>query len=151
MKRIFVVLLILLICGCVTVKIPKYLEDEFPYRQSFNASFEKTFAATLKALKNTGWQVSETTSPLVFGPRKASDKSRKYEVLIFTEIKQTPLFLGSSYVTLNALLRSTDPSHTDVEIRYLSMVAILFKTSKSYQNDKLVERIFDKIELNLKK
>ncbi|MDP2938951.1 MAG: hypothetical protein Q8O13_02560 [Candidatus Omnitrophota bacterium] len=150
-KPISALLLILSIVGCVTVKIPKYLQDEFPYRKTFETSFENTFTATLKALKDTGWRVTETTSPIMFGPGNEADKSKKYEVLIFTEIKQSPLFLASSYASLNALLKAQDQTHTVVEIRYLSMIALPFKAIKTYQNDRLIERIFKNIELSLKK
>lgn len=151
MKRIYVIFLVFIIAGCVTVKVPKFLEDEFPYSKSFEANFEKTFTATLQALKDSGWKVTETTSPLVFRPGHISDKTRKYEVLIFTEIKQTAMFLASSYVTLNALLKSSDATHTEVEIRYLSMTALPFKAINSYQNDRVVGKIFNKIEAYLKK
>ncbi len=150
MKRILALILILVICGCVTVRIPKYLEGEFPYRRSFEANFQNTFDATLKALKDSGWKVTETTSPAVFAPGRTSDKTKKYEILVFTEIKQSAMVLASSYVTLNALLRSTDANHTEVEIRYLSMTAMFFKTVNSYQNDRVVGKIFKKIEQILK-
>lgn len=143
--------LIFMLLGCVTIKIPKYLEDEFPYRKSFSANFDKTFEATLTALKDSGWKVTETTSPAVFKPQRTYDQAKKYEVLIFTEIKQSPLFLASNYVTLNALLRSVDAAHTEVEIRYLSMTVMPFKTFNSYQNDRVVDKIFSKIEHNLRK
>ena len=42
----------LVVCtGCVTVKVPKYLQDEFPYQKKFYASFDDTLAATKNALQ----------------------------------------------------------------------------------------------------
>lgn len=150
MRLISGLLLVLLLAGCVTVKVPKYLEDEFPYRKSFEANFQDTYQAALEALKGSGWKVTDVTNPAVFSPGRISDKSKRYEVLIFTEIKQSALFLGSNYVTLNALLRTIDSSHTEVEIRYLSMTVFPFKTFSSYQNDRAVSKVFNKIEQNLR-
>ncbi len=151
MKRTVAVFLMFILAGCVTVKVPKYLEGEFPYRKSFTANFDRTFAATLGALKETGWKVSETTSPAMLAPRSPAEQEKRYRVMIFTEFKQSPLFLASSYESLNVLVNSADSSHTDVEIRYLMMTALPFKTVNSYQNDRLMEKIFRKIENNLKK
>jgi len=151
MRRIAAIFLILMLAGCVTVKVPKYLQDEFPYRQSFAANFDQTFTATLKALKETGWRVSETTSPAMMAPRDVSDKEKRYQVMIFTELKQSPLFLASSYESLNVLVSSADATHADVEIRYLMMTALPFKTVNSFQNDRLVKKIFKKIATQLKK
>lgn len=154
MKRLAMLLLTLSLFGCVTVKIPKYLQDEFPYRRSFEASFERTFESTLRALKNSGWKISETTSPVSLAPKEEVAKTKKYEALIFTEIKQSPLFLTTSYSSLNVLLKTVDAVHTDVEIRYLSMFTLPFlpfKNINTYQNDKLMQRIFKNIELYLKR
>jgi hypothetical protein len=135
---------VFLLAGCVTVKVPKYLEEDFPYRQDFYANFDTTFNATSSALKELGWKITETTSPSVFNPQETSPRK---QVLIFTEIRQTPLFLASAYASLNAYLREIDEKYTQVEIRYILVMPFF----KSYQNDAMVDKIFNKIKQNLKK
>lgn len=144
MKRIIIWLAVFLLAGCVTVKVPKYLKEDFPYRQDFYANFDKTFNATSDALKELGWKITETTSPSAFNPQEVSPRK---QILIFTEIRQTPLFLASAYTSLNAYLREIDDKYTQVEIRYILVMPFF----KSYQSDALVDKIFNKIKQNLKK
>jgi hypothetical protein len=144
MRKLIIWSLALFLFGCVTVKVPKYLQEEFPYRQDFYANFDQTYNATIGALKELGWKITETTSPAVFNPQESG---KQKQVLIFTEIKQTPLFLASAYASLNAYLREIDNQYTEVEIRYILVMPFF----KSYQNDALVDKIFDKIKENLKK
>ncbi|MDP3143408.1 MAG: hypothetical protein Q8N14_05695 [Candidatus Omnitrophota bacterium] len=144
MKRMMIWLSVFLLAGCVTVKVPKYLEEDFPYRQDFYANFDTTFNAISSALKELGWKITETTSPSVFNPQETSPRK---QVLIFTEIRQTPLFLASAYASMNAYLREIDEKYTQVEIRYILVMPFF----KSYQNDAMVDKIFSKIKQNLKK
>ena len=147
MKKIIIALAVLFLVGCVTVKVPKYLHEDFPYRKDFAADFDQTFTATSRALRELGWKITETTSPSAFDPTKAD---AKHQLLIFTEIRQTPLLLASTYASLNAYLREIDPEHTQVEIRYLSVLPLPFKNISIYQNDALIHKIFTRIEKNLK-
>ena len=66
MRKMIWILLLLMCAGCVTVKVPKYLKDEFPYKKKFYASFEDALTATQRALKEAGWHVSDISSPTVF-------------------------------------------------------------------------------------
>jgi uncharacterized protein YceK len=147
-KKIIIGLAVFFLVGCVTVKVPKYLQEDFPYRKDFTADFDRSFEATYSALKELGWSIAETTSPSAFDPAKAVSKR---QLLIFTEIRQTPLFLSSAYASLNAYLREIDKDHTQIEIRYLSVLPLPFKNVNSYQNDSLIQKIFARIEKNLKK
>ena len=143
MKK-FLWLVVLISCvGCVTVKIPKYLQDQFPYKKKFYANFDDTLTATQQALKEAGWRITETANPSVFeqGP-SATDASAK-QILLFTEVRQTPLFLSSRYMSLNIYVRQAADG-TDVEIRYISFTPALFKNIQSYKNDVVVYKIFDK-------
>jgi len=144
MKKILLFAFLFLCLGCVTVKIPKYLQEEFPYRKNFSANFDQSFVATTGALKDLGWKITETTTPALFNPQESGTKK---QILIFTEIKQTPLFLLSAYASLNAYLREIDENHTQVEIRYILVMPFF----KSYQNDAMAGKIFNKIEDKLKK
>ena len=148
MKKLILCALLLSCTGCVTVKIPKYLKNEFPYTKKFYSDFDKVSKATLKALSDLGWRISEMSNPAVFEQDLASDSQRK-QVVIFTEIRQTPLILSSRYMSLNIYLRAVDDG-TDMEIRYISVTPILFKNVENYKNDAVVNKIFTHIANELK-
>jgi hypothetical protein len=142
MRRALILIAAIGIMGCVTVEMPKYIHEDFPYRQDFSAGFEPTFYATVETLKELGWSITETTDPAAFDPGM---KDKRRQILIFTQIRQTPLFLISSYSSLNAYLREMDKDRTQVEIRYLYVMPLPFKNRSSYQNDPLIKKIFNRI------
>ena len=149
MKKIWWFLVFVMCTGCVTVKIPKYLKDGFPYKKKFYATFDNTLTATKQALKETGWKITEMANPSTF-EQDQSVNSKVKQILIFTEIRQTPLILSSRYMSLNLYLRSLEDA-TDVEIRYISVMPMLFKNSENYKNDDVVNKIFDRISQLLEK
>ena len=65
-------------------------------------------------------------------------------------MRQTPLVLSSRYTSLNIYLQEID-NGTNVEIRYLSVVPMVFKSTQNYKNDGLVYAIFDRISELLEK
>ncbi len=150
MRKMVWILLLLVCVGCVTVKVPKYLKDEFPYKKKFYASFEDTITATQRALKEAGWHVSDISSPTVFEGSQAASVPQGKQVLIFTEIRQTPLIFSSRYMSLNVYVRASDDG-TDVEIRYISVVPMFFKNSESYKNDTVANKILERISGLLEK
>ncbi|HOW36028.1 MAG TPA: hypothetical protein PL155_06420 [Candidatus Omnitrophota bacterium] len=149
MKKMGLILLVVFLSGCVTVKIPKYLQENFPYKKKFYARYEETLTATQQALKDLGWTVSEVANPTAFERQAETKDTPAQEVLIFTEVRQTPLILSSRYMSLNVYVRAAGDS-TDVEIRYISVMPILFKSVKNYKNDPVVDKVFDRISELLK-
>ncbi|MFH1360525.1 MAG: hypothetical protein ABIJ41_05755 [Candidatus Omnitrophota bacterium] len=150
MKKVICLILFMVCAGCVTVKIPKYLRDEFPYEKKYYASYEDTLNATLEALKNLGWKISDTSHPAVFEQEGLIPGEESKQILIFTNVRQTPLLLSSRYMSLNIYVWSLNKS-TDVEIRYFSVTPALFKSIQSYKNDPVVEKIFNRISELLEK
>ena len=143
MKKTIFLLVVALLAGCVSVKVPKYVADKSPYKKKFYADFETTFAAAQEALKEGGWKISDVKHPSVFEQGAVLEGEEK-QALIFTEIRQTPLFLSSRYMSLNVFVRPAD-NGTEVEIRYLSVVPALFKNRESYKNDAVVNKVFNRI------
>ncbi len=143
MKKWVCVGLAILLSGCVTVKIPKYLPTDSSYKKRYFSSFDDVLAATKQALVDTGWKISDMASPSVF-EQDASAQGPGKQILIFMDIRQTPLILSSRYMSINVYLRSVDDG-TEVEIRYMSVMPALFKSLKSYKNDAVVNKIFDRI------
>jgi hypothetical protein len=147
-----VIFLSLVIAGCVTVVVPKYLGNDFSYKKEFNADFETTFAAAVKSLEDLGWRVSDTESTPVYKGSTDQDNLREYETLIFTEIKQRSLFVFSSYLTLNLYVRSISETTSEVEMRYLSITVFppLFGQRRVDKNDGLARKIYNRINENLR-
>ena len=138
-----------LLSGCSTVEIPKYIKDVNPYDQTFYASFQNTLDATTKALEHYGWEIIETAEPSMFEHSKAVDSPTTKQILLFSQVRQTGLFLGSRYQRLNVILRSVQDGRTDAELRYVTVSSIPFKSFTKYKKDAVAKRILDRIEYNL--
>ncbi len=150
MRKVIIGILLLSCIGCVTVRIPKYLKDEFPYKRKYYANFDNTLDATMQALKELGWSVSDTSHPAVFEQDVLEGEDQSKQILLFTDVRQTPLLLSSRYMSLNVYVWSAGNS-TDVEIRYMAMTPALFKSVQSYKNDPVVYKVFNRISGILEK
>lgn len=150
MKKTILVLLLFFCVGCISVKVPKYLPDQFPYKKTYYASFDDTLKAALQALNDLGWRTTEMTSPSVFEQNLSSADASLKQVLIFTEVRQTPLILSSRYMSINVYVRAIQDG-TEVEVRYISVVPVLFKNVKGYRNTGVVDKIFKRISELLEK
>jgi len=152
MKKFFYSLMVLVLCvsGCVTVQLPRYVQDKHPYKKQFFVPFNDAYNATDQAIKDLGWKILEVTNPTIYEQEKSSVSESAKSILILTETRQTPLFLSSRYMTLNVFLREQD-NGTEIEIRYGSSMFVLIKNVKSYRNDLVVNKIFNRIEELLKK
>jgi len=87
--------------------------------------------------------------PAIFERERESQDSSRQQTLIFTDIHQFPFFVGSRYTRLNVFLLITADKATEVEIRYVKVTSIPFKTFTNFKNDRLTARIFKRIEKNL--
>lgn len=153
MKKIFFLLLPALFIGCVTIKMPETIQEDFVYKKVFNADFEESIKAATASLEDFGWKVADISRSKLIKQDRTLDKNTIYLAYIFTEIKQAQLFLTSSYSTFNVRVEPIDDAHTEIAIRYLSVVPIppFYNKKIDYKNDKLVEKIYLRIEDNLKK
>lgn len=148
MRRMFIFAVLIACVGCVTVSLPKYIKEESPYTRTFYASYNDTLKATLQVLEDLHWKVLDTAHPSVF-EQGVAEEDRVQQILIFTEVRQTPLFLSSKYMSLNVYLRSV-ASGTEAEVRYVSVTPVFFKHVERYQNDAVVLKILNRIEERLK-
>ena len=107
-------------------------------------------SAVKKTLADSGWKVVESADPATYEHDENYDKTKGKQVLLFTDPRQTSMFLFSRYTNLNVYVRTLGPDSTEVEIRYFSMLPAMksFKTSK---NDRLADKLFAQIAENLKK
>lgn len=147
-KSIFV--LLFLLTGCASVTIPNYIRDEHPYRKTFYAPFDTVLEATVHALEDSGWQVAKTTEPSVFERNKATDTPGVRQILLFTNVRQMPLILGTRYARMNVYLQSTPDNTTEIELRYLTVTSVSLKNFQNYRNDGYAQKFFTRIESLLK-
>jgi len=153
MKKIFFLLLPALLIGCVTIKMPETIQEDFAYKKVFKADFEKSIKAAAASLEDFGWKVADISRSKLIKQDRTLDKSTIYLAYILTEIKQTQLFLTSAYSTFNVRVEPIDDVQTEIAIRYLSVMPIppFYNKKISYKNDKLVDKIYSDIEKYLSK
>ena len=148
MRRFFLITMVLMLSGCASVSIPNYIYDEHPYKRTVYAPFDKARDATAQTFEEFGWMVEKESNPSLFEREKVGEEGKR-QTLILTEVRQSYFFLGSRYSRVNAYLREIADKETEIEIRYLRVTSILFKSFYHYTNDKMVERIFNHIEQKL--
>ena len=150
MRKIGLVILLAVCAGCVSVQIPQYLQDKHPYKREYFAGYDETLAAVKKVLKNAEWKITSTADPLIFEATAPNKSSENQRILLFTENKQTSMFLFSSYSQLNIYVRALKNS-TEVEIRYEAILPLPFKQFRSFRNDSFVNKLLNQIADQLDK
>jgi len=149
MRKILSVFLLLVLTGCSSVRVPNYIQDRHPYKRTFYVQFDKVRETAIQTFEEFGWTIKKESEPALFERERESGSSGK-QTLLLTEIRETSLFIGSRYARLNAYLRETANNETEVELRYLTVTSVPFKSFNMYKNDGAVERIFKHIEEELK-
>jgi len=143
----FALILGMVVSGCTTISIPSYVGTKNPYKKKFYANFDEAVASVTKSLEELGWKVEAQVDPSVYESDKTLDPDQKH-TLIFSDTRQTRFFVGSRYARLNIYMSSAQDS-TEIEIRYMTVTSIPFKTFYNYKNDKTVERIFKHLQEKL--
>ena len=147
-QKCLLISLFLSCTGCASVTIPNYIQDKNPYKQVFYASFDKTRETVVKTLEDSGWVIEKEAKPALFERERDLESDNK-QTLIFTKVRQISFFLGSRYTRINAYVHEMANSEIEVEIRYIVVTSMVFKSFYGYKKDQAVERIFNKIEENL--
>lgn len=132
--------------GCSTAHIPSYIQDKSPYKQTFYGTYEEVLNATLQALEDHGWLVERTTDPSVYERSKTTVDPNARSVLIMTKVKKYPKMTGSRYGRLNIYLVTNTSESTDLEVRFLTVNSLTFKSFKNYRHDDGVQALFQSIE-----
>ena len=149
-KFFFSIFLFLLVIGCSSTNIPNYVKDKHPYKKVFYADFDKAVNATKETVEELGWIVTKSTDPGVYEQSRSTESEDARQVLLFTEVRQTALFLGSRFAKMNIFLRSISKNETEIEIRYLTVTSVTFKDVYSYRKDSFVNKVFKLIDEKLK-
>lgn len=144
-RHIPFVCVVFLLAGCVSASLPQYLSDKNPYKKEFFVSYEKSVETVKASLAELGWKITAEGDADVYERNTSPEEKR---VIIFSEIRQTPMFLGSRYARLNVIVRGVQDK-TEIEIRYVTITSVLFRNMESFKNDAAVQRIFEHIKKNL--
>lgn len=149
MKNNFLIFFCFLLIGCTTTNIPSYIQNKNPYEKEFYADFDAVFKAAQESLKELGWEIVKTSDPSEYERFPVVENAGR-QTLLFTEVRQTSMFIGSRYARINVYLREVSENSTTMEIRYLTVTSLVFKNFTNYKNDAAVTRLFDYIEKKLK-
>ena len=148
MKKLLCCLLLLALIGCANIAIPSYIQDKYPYQRTLYAPFDKVYKTTIEVFNEAGWTIDREAEPMLFEQERSLGENSK-QILLFTEIRQSYFFIGSRYTRLNVYLRETAAKETDVEIRYVKVTALMFKSFYGYRSDHMIDRILQNIEAGL--
>ncbi|MCK5581670.1 MAG: hypothetical protein KAJ18_10420, partial [Candidatus Omnitrophica bacterium] len=96
MKKILLGLLLVVCAGCTTVYIPAYVQDVNPYKKRFYANHDRSLAATMQALNETGWEIEGRMDPAIYEKIRNTDLDEQ-EILLTTTVRNFPLLLGVKY------------------------------------------------------
>lgn len=147
MKKFLPLFLLLFLLGCSTIHIPTYLPNSNPYTKRYYVDHKKMVVATVAALEDLGWKITQQIDPVVY-ERSSARELDADQVLLVTEVRDTPLFLGARYAKLNIYVRSKN-NESEVEIRYLTINSLFVKEFSTYKNDSAAARIHSRIEKEL--
>lgn len=136
------VVFIFAMAGCASLQFPVYIQDKNPYAQRFYADHAEVLDAVKKSLGDSGWRVEGTADPMTYEQHRIAEDGGE-GVLLFTQVRQTPKILWTTYVRLNIFVH-TKNKVSDVEIRYSKINSFPYKQFKKFRHDRLVKRIFQR-------
>lgn len=139
-----VLLALMFLSGCSTTQIPNYLQPKKPYIKRYDANYDQALRTMEETLAGLGWKIEEKTDPGVYEHTRADDLDEN-QVLIFTEVRPTPMFVGTRYARMNIYLRSKK-NVSEVEVRYLTTTSTALKNFSTYNNDSAVKRLFARLD-----
>lgn len=142
-------LLAVLLTGCSTVVVPKYIRDEHPYEKVLYSDYEGALAAVREVLTARGWEIAETADPAVYEYHKALASAGRRQVLLFTNVRTGAYIFGTRYHRVNVYLREITTQTTSLEVRYMTVSSIPFRTFYNYRKDKAAGKLISVIEQGL--
>lgn len=146
----FFIICIFFTSGCASSRLPLYIKDVAPYKKSFYGSFDSVLNAATKAMEQTGWGTAKASDPGVFEVNKDIIDPSLKQIVLFSKIRKDSLLGGGGKSHINIYIREGVSGKTEVEIRCLSVTSTPFKNFSDYHQDKVAEKIFDSISINLK-
>ena len=150
MKRALLILMSIFLVGCASTQVPSYVKDTNPYKFKLYASYPKSLTATKQALESNGWSIQSVSDPGIFEQEKKKTDPNTQQILLITNTKDIPMFLGTRYARLNVYLTSADVNQTDLEIRYVTINAAMFGSFENHKHPIAVDNLYNDIDKLLK-
>jgi len=134
-----------LFAGCTSIQIPGYLQDKNSFTKQFYAGFDRTSQAVRLALSDLGWEIEDEVSPEVY--EVSPQQGIQDELLMITKVRQTSFFVGTRYARFNVYVRSNGEL-SEVELRYMTTGTFIFWKSRSYGNENISNKFFERVDRN---
>ena len=132
--------------GCSAIQVPSYVKDTNPYIYTLYEPYHEVLPATQQALEDNGWKLQSTADPSIFEQNKVTYDPTVEQIVLISEVKDIPLFLGTRHARVNVFLTSTDQQTTNMEIRYLTVNSILFGQFENYKHGIATEHLYNDIK-----
>ena len=145
MPRIVLILILMSLTGCASVRIPDYIKADHPYVRKISGDYDSIITSTKNVLYREGWLVIREANPSDYERRDGEDQSK--DVLLFTEPKRYSKVAYSTYTHLNVFVHA-NADGAEVDIRYEAVTPGPIRQA-DLRNDRLANRILDKIEQNV--
>ena len=147
----FVLIIILtgMLHGCGSIPITDYIPSTHdPYKRKYYSDFKSVVETVKDVLKQNEWTIAAEDDPSVYERRSPSNDAQAKSVVLFTDIRSNWRLIYARHTHMNVFIFS-DGDTTEVDVRYSSQIATVFRQFHRYRNDKLIRRILDKIEESL--
>lgn len=142
-QKIFLWMILGLVSGCATGNLPDYIKASHPYIRKIAGNYDKIIEAVKIVLSKEGWAVQTQVNPSVY-ERRSGGEDQSNDVLFVTQSKRDSKIVYSTYTHLNVFVHALADG-AEIEIRYEA----LSPATTGLRNDKLANRILDKIEQEL--
>ncbi|MBF0478782.1 MAG: hypothetical protein HQL26_04810 [Candidatus Omnitrophica bacterium] len=149
LKKLLTIGCAILLTGCSTASVPKYLQSKNPYVKRFYGNYDQTLDAVRSAMKETGWAIEKEVPPTIYEYSTSSEFGDKRQLLILSNVRATPYFVGTRYSRINVYIREGSADQTEVELRYLKVNSFPFKGFYRYGRKEFSQTFFDSIEKTL--
>ena len=144
MRKVWLIITLLVFTGCAAAQIPAYLQKKFPYTHRFYAGYDKALSSLEQTLSDLGWVIEKQVDPSIFEEDTQSAPGSK-SILVITQVRQTPMILGTRYAKMNIILHSSGDV-SEIELRYVTVTSLPLKNFVSYKNDSAAERFFGRFD-----
>ncbi len=147
MRRIVIVGICVLLAGCVTVQIPNYIPADHPYVRKVSGNYNEIIDAIKVVLFKDGYSIKSQVNPAIY-ERRSDGGDQSKDVLFFTNMKQHPKFLYSTYTHFNIFVHPIAEG-AEVDVRYNATTPVWLKQFQGSRNDKLANRFLNQVEQEL--
>lgn len=134
--------------GCATVNPQHYIQAENPYKRTYYGSFNEVLDAVRLTLDEEGWPIAKEVDPNLYERNPLQKSGDQDNILLFSKIKRAQRFVYVKATHLNVYVIPIDGG-VEVDLRYGSVTDFRLWKKRSYRNERLVNKILDRVEQKL--